>query len=82
MIVEIIGIIATILILVSMCFTTLSFKGSLCMRIGNIIGSVAFVVYGILLPAYSTAILNGCLIIVNAYHIVKLIVDYKKKQKV
>ena len=51
------------------------------MRILNLVGSVVFVIYGALLPAISTAVLNGCLIIVNAYHMVKLILDHKKKLK-
>ena len=79
MIVELIGIVATLFVLVSMCFKTTSFEGSLCMRIINIIGSAVFVVYGILLPAYSTAILNFALIIVNAYHLIILIKENNKK---
>lgn len=77
--VEAIGIVATLFILVSMCFKTLSYKGSFYMRLLNIIGSVIFVVYGILLPAWSTAILNGILIFVNIYNFVILIRDHKKE---
>ena len=78
---EVIGIGATLFILVSMLFPTLSYKGSFWMRILNLIGSAIFVVYGALLPAISTAVLNGCLIIVNTYHFVKLILDHKKELK-
>ena len=78
---EAIGIVATLLILVSMLFPTLSYKGSLCMRILNILGSVVFVIYGALLPAISTAVLNGALIIVNSVHLFKLIKDNKNKNK-
>lgn len=76
--VEIIGIAATILVLVSMCFKTQTFKGSLCMRIINIVGSIVFVVYGAILPAISTAVLNAALIIVNTYHLILLIKSNKK----
>ncbi len=79
--IEIVGIVATIFILISMCFKTTSFKGSLFMRILNIIGSVVFVVYGVLLPAISTAILNGALIIVNTYHLIILIKENKREEK-
>ena len=72
-IIEAIGILATLLILVSMSFKTTSIKGSIWMRTLNIVGSVVFVIYGCLLPAYSTAILNACLVVVNAYHLVILI---------
>ncbi len=76
--VEIIGIVATLFILTSMCFTTLSFWGSFWLRLLNIIGSTFFVVYGILIPAISTAILNGALILVNGFYLIKLLIDRKK----
>ena len=76
--IENIGIISTVFILVSMLFKTTSVKGSLWMRALNILGSILFVVYGILLPALSTAILNAALIIVNTYHLIMLIKEYKK----
>lgn len=78
---EAIGIAATTLVLVSMSINTISWKGDVWMRIFNLIGSVVFVVYGCLLPAISTAILNGALIIVNTYHLVKLIVKHKKENE-
>jgi len=76
--VESIGIIATAFILISMCFKTTSIKGSILMRILNIVGSSIFVVYGIILPAISTAVLNGALIIINVYHLVLLLKGNKK----
>ncbi len=79
--IEIVGIVATILILVSMCFKTVSFKGSILMRSLNILGSVVFVVYGSLLPAISTAILNGALVIVNTVHLILLIKEQNKREQ-
>ena len=78
---EFIGIGATLFILVGMCFKTTTYKGSLCLRSINIIGSIIFVVYGALVPAISTAVLNGLLVLVHTYHIVKLVKDHKKEQK-
>lgn len=78
--VEVIGIVSTLFILVSMSIDTASYKGDVIMRIINIIGSVSFMVYGALLPAMSTAILNGCLIFVNTYHLIKLIKNHKKQE--
>ena len=77
MVIEIIGILATILILISMSFKTTSIKWSIWMRALNIAGSVVFVVYGFLLPAYSTAILNAALVFVNTYHLVILLKERK-----
>lgn len=81
MIIEIVGICATLFILISMTFKTTSLKGSICMRVLNIVGSVAFVFYGSFLPAISTAILNAGLVIINTYHLVMLILEYKKQNK-
>lgn len=78
MVIEIIGILATILILISMSFKTTSIKWSLWMRALNIAGSLVFVVYGLLIPAYSTAILNAALVFVNTYHLVILLKERKR----
>ena len=81
LIVELIGIFATLLILVSMLFKTSTIKGSIKMRVLNLIGSVIFTIYGCLLPAISTAILNAFLIIINAYHLVLLLKEQKKQSE-
>ena len=73
MVIEFVGIFATLFIILSMCFKTTSIKGSVIMRSLNIVGCVIFVVYGFLLPAHSTAILNTVLIFVNTYHLVTLL---------
>ena len=79
--IEVIGIISTLLILASMSFKTTTFKGSFWMRLLNIIGSIVFVIYGALLPAISTAVLNGVLVIVNSYHLIMLVKEEKKNKK-
>lgn len=79
---EIIGVVATVFILCSMCFNTSSYKTTLLMRIFNLIGSVVFVVYGVLIPAISTAVLNFVLIVINTYHIAMLVIDKKNEEKV
>ena len=75
---EIIGIVSTLLILISMLFKTTSLKGSILMRALNLTGSLFFVVYGCLLPAISTAILNAALVIVNSIHLITLLLENKK----
>lgn len=78
--IEVIGIVATLLILASMSFRTDSYKGDVLMRILNMIGSAVFAVYGFLLPAWSTAILNTALVFVNAWHLYSLVRNHKKEQ--
>lgn len=59
---EILGLIATILVLVSFTQSTAT-----RIRIINSIGSVFFVIYGLLISAWSVWILNACVIVVNIY---------------
>ncbi len=70
---EWLGIIASAFVLVSFLFSKQTVT-----RIINMCGCVAFVIYGLLLPAYSTAFMNAALIIV---HIVFLTKDYLARRK-
>ena len=79
--IEILGMISGILITISMCFKTTSTKGSLIMRILNLVGSICFVVYGFMIPAYSTAFLNVVVTGVNSYHLFILSKDFRKAKK-
>ena len=79
--IELIGISSTLLILFSMLFKTTTLKGDIRMRALNLAGSAVFVVYGCLLPAISTAVLNGALVVVNTYHPVALIKESKNQSK-
>lgn len=63
--VEVIGLIATLFVLISF-----SLNSEKKIRIVNIIGAILFVIYGVLLGAWSVWILNGVLLLV---HIKKLI---------
>lgn len=66
---EIWGIIATVFIIASMTFNSTTKFTNILMRVLNTIGSIFFVIYGIILPAYSTAVLNGLCCVVNIYNI-------------
>lgn len=72
MLIETIGIIASIVILISMTFKTTQVKSAFIMRCVNIVGSCIFIVYGLLLPAYSTAFLNAGITFINIYHAILL----------
>ena len=69
---EWLGIVASAFILVSFLFTKQTIT-----RIINMVGCVVFVIYGLLLPTYSTAFMNGALFIV---HIVYLVKDFKSRK--
>ena len=70
---EWLGIIASAFVLVSFLFSKQTIT-----RLINICGCIAFVIYGILLPAYSTAFMNAALIVV---HVVFLVKDYLARKK-
>lgn len=64
--IEIIGMVATILILVALCQTNVK-----RLRIINMIGSIVFVVYGLMKGALSVWVLNAICAGVNVYHLIR-----------
>ena len=79
--IEIIGFVSTLFILFSMMFKTTTIIGDIRMRVLNLIGSAIFIVYGCLLPAISTIILNAVLVVVNSYHLIGLLKSYKSEKQ-
>lgn len=75
--IEIIGLIASATVLVSISVKSSTIKSNIIMRVINTIGSGGFIWYGFALNAYSTAIMNIGAIIINLYYILKLIKEYK-----
>ena len=71
--VALIGLLASIIVLFSMCFNARTARGEFLMRIVNLVGSVVSVIYGVLLgpPGAGMILLNGILVFVNLYYIVK-----------
>jgi hypothetical protein len=70
---ELIGIIATLIILVA--FTM---KGELKIRIIDLFGAIVFVVYGALIQSFSVILLNAALILLQLYHISKLYKEFRR----
>lgn len=64
--VELIGIVATLFVLLSFVYS-----GERKIRMTNIIGAVLFVVYGLLINAVSVWILNTALIAIHFYKLTK-----------
>lgn len=67
------GLLASLVVLISMCFNTRTKRGERLMRALNFIGSIMSVVYGIILgPAgFGMILLNGTLVFVNLFYLVK-----------
>ena len=71
--IEFVGIAAGVIVLLSFLF-----KNIKVIRLVNIVGAILFVIYGLLLPTYSTAFVNFALIVV---HIIYLIRDELRRKK-
>lgn len=78
---DIIGYVGTALIVLSMVFKTTTFKGTMIMRVINLIGSVAFAVYGFGANAVPTGVANAILTAINVVFIIIEVKDHKKCQK-
>lgn len=71
---EWLGIIASAIVLIS--FLT---SNQIKTRIINMIGCIAFIIYGLLLPAYSTAFMNFALLVVHIVFLTKYFIKRRKK---
>ncbi|MGH7871132.1 MAG: hypothetical protein ACREQO_02810 [Candidatus Binatia bacterium] len=65
---ELIGYGASALITISMMMSSI-----LRLRIFNMAGAAAFAIYGLLIHAYPVAVLNGIIVVVNAYYLVRML---------
>lgn len=63
---ESIGTLASVLVLMSFLFS-----GEKKIRIANIFGAMLFVIYGVLIDAFSVWFLNGALLIVHTIKLFK-----------
>ena len=79
-ILELIGYASSVLILISLLMTSV-----VKFRVLNAVGSVIFTVYAILIHSYPTAALNGCLVAVDLWFLIKALrtrVTYSVEQAV
>ncbi len=65
---ELIGYSASLLIAISLIM-----KSLIRLRIINGIGAFVFVVYGILIKAYPIAILNGLIVIIDSFYLIRML---------
>ena len=67
MILELVGYLASALVLISLLMTSV-----IKLRIINMIGSLIFAVYALLIGSYPTAVMNLCLVGVNIFYLVRM----------
>lgn len=73
MLIEMIGYLGSVLVVVSMLMTSV-----IKLRVVNTIGAGIFAVYALIICSYPTALMNGCLVIINIYNLVKLLKDERQ----
>ena len=73
---EWLGLVASTFVLISFLMTN-----QIKIRIINMVGCVAFVIYGFLLPTYSTAFMNGAVFIVHVVFLTKYFIKRRKEKK-
>lgn len=66
-IIEIIGYVASVLVAISLMMSAI-----VKLRIINLIGSLIFTLYGIIISAYPVAFVNGLIAIVNVYYLFEI----------
>lgn len=69
---EIVGILAGLFVLGSFLM-----KGEIKIRFVNLLGAILFVTYGILIGSLSVSVINGALVIVQIYYLIK----YQRSKK-
>lgn len=72
-VVELIGYFGSALVLVSMLMTSV-----IRLRVINLIGSVIFAAYALMIRSYPTAVMNICLAGINVYHLMRLTKEQKQ----
>lgn len=75
--IEILGLIGSVIILISMCFKSCDIKGNLVMRIFNIVGNIILAAYAIQVDALSVCVLNIGVVVIDIYHIIGLVKSIK-----
>ena len=70
--IEILGIFATLLLIISMAYHCKDKKSMIIMRVINAVAAALFVVYSVLMNTYSTILSNLVILIIDIYYIVKM----------
>lgn len=68
MLIEMVGYLGSALVLFSMLMSSV-----VKLRVINMIGSAIFATYAMIIHSYPTAFMNGCLVLINLYNLMKLI---------
>ena len=75
--IEIMGFVATALLIISMAYNCKDKKHIVIMRALNALAALLFVIYSIFLSAYSTIFSNLIILVIDIIYIIKLLINKK-----
>ena len=75
--IEIMGFVATVLLIISMAYNCKDKKHTLIMRVINAVAALLFVIYSVFLSAYSTIFSNLIILVIDIVYIIKLLINKK-----
>lgn len=79
--IELIGIVASCIVLASMLFSSNSIRRNMLMRAINATGSLIFIIYGACISSISVILMNSAMIIVCAIHFIIMLKQLKKQKR-
>lgn len=79
---ELLGFVGGALILLSMCFSTKNYVGTVLLRSFNALGSLVYIVYGIWIEGISIVVLNAICLVLNIVHLLSAVKDERNRKKV
>lgn len=79
--IEILGIVATILLIISMSFSCKNDKSTIIMRSINALSNILFMIYSVILGAYSVMISNAFILGIDVAYIEKAIKNIRREKR-
>ena len=79
--IEILGIVATILLIISMSFSCKNDKSTIIMRSINALSNILFMIYSVILGAYSVMISNAFILGIDIAYIEKAIKNIRREKR-
>ena len=70
--IEVLGMLATVILIISMAYNCKDKKSAIIMRIINGVAALMFVIYSICMSAYSTILSNLLILLIDIYYLIKL----------
>ena len=78
--IEILGLISTIMLIISMAWRNNSSRNIVIMRTFNAVSCIGFIIYSIFLSAYSTILSNSIILLIDIWYLTIELNKYRKER--